>query len=311
MMLMVSVQDLYEAKEAVKGKADIVDVKNLKEMTVGSNFPPVIKECRDAFPKKIHVSVTLGVVPNQPGTVALAVYGAAALNATSVKVGFVNTDYDMALRILKECKKSLNGFDTKLIAATFADSHLYKGIDPKSVVKLGEESESDGILIDTLTKDGRNLFDFIKESQLADMVIESKELGMSTALSGSLRLENFDELTRINPDIVGVRGAVCTKGDREGRINGTAVANVKKQLDMRMNEPKITIDGTKLDCKGVIARLEKEMKQLSAGAAVETIVPDAVGRYEVVDWANRKGHSITKELKLKKEYRLIIMKAAV
>ena len=41
-MLMVSTQDLDEALEAVKGGADIVDVKNLKEILVGSNFPPVI-----------------------------------------------------------------------------------------------------------------------------------------------------------------------------------------------------------------------------------------------------------------------------
>ena len=31
MILMVSVQDLYEAKQALQGGADIVDVKNLQE----------------------------------------------------------------------------------------------------------------------------------------------------------------------------------------------------------------------------------------------------------------------------------------
>lgn len=236
MMLMVSVQNLDEALEAVAGGADIVDVKNLKEMVVGSNFPPVVREVRSAFPKQIHVSVTLGVVPNQAGTVAMAVYGAGALGATSVKVGFVDSDYETALRILRESRRALEGFDTKLIAATFADSHLYHGIDPTLVVRLGKESKSDGILIDTLVKDGRNLFDFIGEHQLKELVLEGKEAGMSTALSGALKIANLHTLVRINPDIVGVRGAVCTRGDREkGAVDSAAVAVLRDELRQRLS----------------------------------------------------------------------------
>ncbi|MEM3670222.1 MAG: (5-formylfuran-3-yl)methyl phosphate synthase [Thermoprotei archaeon] len=236
MMLMVSVQNLEEAKQAVLGGADIVDVKNLQEAMVGSNFPPVIKQVREAFPANIHVSVTLGVVPNQVGTVALAVYGAGALNATSVKVGFVNTDYETALDILKESKRALEGTRTKLIAATFADSKLYNGLEPEAVLPLARESKSDGILIDTLTKDGRNLFDFMSEDKLKSIVLSSKEEGLSTALSGALRISNFDTLTRINPDIVGVRGAVCTDNDRyAGRVTASAVRKVKDELELRVS----------------------------------------------------------------------------
>ncbi len=236
MMLMVSVQDLEEAKQAVIGRADIVDVKNLQETLIGANFPPVIKQVREAFPKEIHVSVTLGAVPNQVGTVALAVYGAAMLNATSVKVGFVNTDYKTALDILVESKKAIEGTNTKLIAATFADSHLYGGLDPKSVISLAKESKSDGMLIDTLTKDGRNLFDFMDENTLKSMVDEGKELMMSTALSGSLKIGDFDELVRINPDIVGVRGAACSDGDRYGgKIASSAVRRLKDELERRIS----------------------------------------------------------------------------
>ena len=73
---MVSVQDLYEAKQALKGGADIVDVKNLQEALVGSAHPNVVKQIRDEVPSAHHASVTLGVVPDQNGTVAMAVYAA-------------------------------------------------------------------------------------------------------------------------------------------------------------------------------------------------------------------------------------------
>ena len=162
MILMVSVQDLYEAKQALQGGADIVDVKNLQEALVGSAHPNVVKQIRDEVPSAHHASVTLGVVPDQIGTVSMAVYAAGCLDATSVKVGFMVSDYNLALETLIAAKEALQGTNTKLIGSLFADNLLYDGgIDPDLMVKLAKESDCDGFLIDTLVKDGRNLFDFI------------------------------------------------------------------------------------------------------------------------------------------------------
>ena len=117
MLLMVSVQNLEEAIEALHGGADIVDVKNLQEALVGSAHPLTVKAVRDAIPGGRHASVTLGVVPNQAGTVAMAVYAAGVLDATSVKVGFMRTEYEQAVEVLLECREALEGFDTKLIGS--------------------------------------------------------------------------------------------------------------------------------------------------------------------------------------------------
>ena len=105
MLLMVSVQNLKEAIEALHGGADIVDVKNLQEALVGSAHPLTVKAVRDAIPDERHASVTLGVVPNQAGTVAMAVYAAGVLDATSVKVGFMQTEYQQAVEVLQECQR--------------------------------------------------------------------------------------------------------------------------------------------------------------------------------------------------------------
>ena len=50
-------------------------------------------------------------------------------------------------------------------------------------------------------------------------MLSGKKSGMSTALSGHLKMSDLDELARINPDIVGVRGAVCQKGDRDSAVH--------------------------------------------------------------------------------------------
>jgi len=315
MILMVSVQDLYEAKQALKGGADIVDVKNLQEALVGSAHPNVVKEIRNEVPSAHHASVTLGVVPDQIGTVSMAVYAAGILDATSVKVGFMVSEYNVALETLLAAKEALIGTQTKLIGSLFADNLLYDGgIDPDLMVQLAKEGQCDGFLIDTLVKDGRNLFDFVPEDRLKEMVLEGKELGMSTALSGHLKMSDLDELSRVNPDIVGVRGAVCQKGDRDSRVHWESVSEFKKQLDLRqtgeinvysengtlpVNQESngwIIIDGTGKTCAGIIAALSEQISADSA-SFVEVIIPDVLNTYDLIVWAEKNSHDIVTQRK--------------
>ncbi|MCH8826033.1 MAG: (5-formylfuran-3-yl)methyl phosphate synthase [Chloroflexi bacterium] len=321
MILMVSVQNKEEALQALKGGADIVDVKNLQEAMVGSAHPHVVRDVRNAIPMDRHASVTLGVVPNQIGTVAMAVYTAGVLRATSVKVGFMKTEYAAAVETLSACREVLDGFDTKLIGCIFADNTLYGGLEPHYMNKLAKETRCDGWLLDTLTKDGRNLFDFVREDELKEMVLEGKEAGMSTALSGHLNIKDLDELARINPDIVGVRGAACTKGDRDSRVDWEAVAEFKRQLDMRLtgevnvydatpvasgngasgangasDSGWVVIDGTGKTCAGIIAALTEQISQDSK-SFVEVVIPDVLNTYDVIVWAETRNHTIITQRK--------------
>ncbi len=314
MLLMVSVQDVDEALEAEQGGADVVDVKNLQEALVGSGHPSIVRQVRGIIPVEKHVSVTLGVVPNQPGTVAMAVYAAAHLDATSVKVGFQRGDYDTAVDVLRQARRALEGFNTKLIGSVFADNELYEdGLDPLCMVQLAKDGECDGFLIDTLTKDGRNLFDFMPEPVLRDIVLRGKQMGMSTALSGHLKINDLDELARINPDIVGVRGAVCSNGDRGRAVAWEAVAEFKRQLDMRKsgeisvhgdmapiisdgNSGWVVIDGRGKSCAGVIAALTYQM-DLDRQSFVEAILADALNIYDVILWSEQAGHKLLTQRK--------------
>ena len=308
MLLMVSVQNMEEAMEAEQGGADIVDVKNLQEALVGSGHPNIVKAVRGIMPVEKHVSVTLGVVPNQPGTVAMAVYAAAMMDATSVKVGFQEAQYDQAVQVLKESRMALEGFNTKLVGSVFADNVLFEdGLDPLCMVQLAHEGECDGFLIDTLTKDGRNIFDFMPEDVLKGIVLKGKELGMSTALSGHLKLSDLDELARINPDIVGVRGAVCGNGERDRAVAWEAVAEFKRQVDLRKSgevdvfdgevapvsgsNSWVVIDGRGKSCAGVLAALTKQV-EVDNESFVETILADALNIYDVTLWAERAGHEV-------------------
>ena len=316
MLLMVSVQNLAEALEALKGGADIVDVKNLQEALVGSASPRVVRDVLKAVPDGHHASVTLGVVPNQAGTVAMAVYTAATMDATSVKVGFMNSEYGQAVEVLLAAREALEGFNTKLIGSLFADNPFYQGLAPHLMTQLAKDGECDGFLIDTLTKDGRNLFDFMPEAELRELVFRGKELGMSTALSGHLRIGDLDELARINPDIVGVRGAVCAKGERVNGVHREPVAEFKRQLELRetgevdvrgalapvtgstngTSDRWVVIDGTGKTCAGILAALTEQVDQ-DARTLVEVVMPNILNAYDVVVWAENGGHSILAQRK--------------
>jgi TusA-related sulfurtransferase len=181
-------------------------------------------------------------------------------------------------------------------------------------VKLAKEGECDGFLIDTLTKDGRNLFNFIPERELREMVFEAKQQGLSTALSGHLRLENLDELARINPDIVGVRGAVCRSGERDRAVAWEAVAHFKQELDRRKSgeinvheRPAITVtngssggwavvDGRGKNCAGVIAALSRQIEN-DRPSLIEAILHDALNIYDVIYWAEQSGHRLVTQRK--------------
>ena len=305
---------MAEALEAERGGADVVDVKNLQEALVGSGHPNTVRQVRAAIQPENHVSVTLGVVPNQAGTVAMAAYAAAVMDATSVKVGFMQADYDVAVEVLRESRRAMDGYNTKLVGSLFADNLLYEGgLDPHLMVQLARDGECDGFLIDTLIKDGRNLFDFLSEEELRDIVLEGKKLGMSTALSGHLKLDDLDELARVNPDIVGVRGAVCSSGNRDRAVAWESVAEFKRQLDLRKtgeisvrpdlyvpgngHAPVVTqgagwvvIDGRGKSCAGVIAALAKQT-EADHHSMVEAILGDALNIFDVMLWTEKEGHT--------------------
>ena len=77
MRLLVSVVDAGEARAAAAAGADIVDVKNPAEGSLGAPSPAVIAGIRAAVPAELPVSAAIGDMPNLPGTAALAALGAA------------------------------------------------------------------------------------------------------------------------------------------------------------------------------------------------------------------------------------------
>ena len=221
--------------KSIKGGADIVDVKNPKEGSLGANFPWVIRDIREITPEDKLVSATLGDVPYKPGTVSLAAMGAHVSGADYIKVGLYGTkDYDEAVEVMENVAKTIKDVDndTIVVAAGYADAHRVGAVDPMEIPKVAKDAGCDLAMLDTAVKDGHTLFDYLSIEDLEKFVNEAHSYGLKTALAGSVKKEQLKPLNDIGCDVVGIRGAACVGGDRNtGKIHHTAVAELKELCD--------------------------------------------------------------------------------
>lgn len=243
--LLISPIDEQEALEAIMGGADIIDVKNPKEGPLGASFPWIIKRIREVTPRNIEVSCTLGDVPNLPGTISLAALGAASTGVNYIKTGLYGLKTkEEAVYMMQNVVKAIKDCDSSIkVAATgYADADRVGSVDPLLIPKIASEAECDFAMVDTAVKDGKNLFNFLSVDQLRAFVDETHGYGLKVALAGSLKKENLPALCTLGVDVIGLRGAACTNGDRvHGRITqrnvrelAQIVRNAEKQRERKV-----------------------------------------------------------------------------
>lgn len=234
MELLVSAINLQEAKEAVCGGADILDIKNPKEGSLGANFPWIIKEISEYADESKIISTTVGDVPYKPGTVSLAALGCVVSGSNYVKVGLYGPkNYDEAKEVMSAVVKSVKEYDEKVtvVACGYADSYNISSVASKDIPRVAKDSGCDLAMLDTYNKDGRTLTDYLSKEELSEFVEKSHAEGLKVALAGSVTQEHVDLLKQINCDIMGVRGCVCSGGDRnKGTIDSTLVRQLKDNI---------------------------------------------------------------------------------
>ena len=146
MLLLISPINREEALESIEGGADIVDVKNPKEGSLGANFPWVIKDIRELTPDDMLVSATLGDVPYKPGTVSLAAMGALVSGADYIKVGLYGpSNYEEALEVMENVVKTVKDTDPNaiVVASGYADAHRVGAVSPWDIPKVARDAGAD------------------------------------------------------------------------------------------------------------------------------------------------------------------------
>jgi uncharacterized protein (UPF0264 family) len=79
-------------------------------------------------------------------------------------------------------------------------------------------------MVDTFIKDGKDLFDFMDEASCKRFIDEGHTRDLHVALAGSIKLPEIPILKHVGADIIGIRGAACSQGDRlAGTIQAESV----------------------------------------------------------------------------------------
>jgi len=227
--LLVSVVSAAEARAALAGGADIIDVKDPREGALGAPSPGTLSEVVAAVGGAVPVSVALGDLPDLPHTAALAARGAVACGADYVKLGLRGVHgLDRAAELVTAVIDSVPP-DTAVIAAAYADAAAADppALAPALLPELVARTGIAGALVDTLVKDGRGLYGSLSPAALQDLVARTRAAGGSFGVAGQLRI---GQLGRVTADIVGVRSAVCRGGDRGGSLDAELVAAAVAEL---------------------------------------------------------------------------------
>ena len=243
-LLLISVVNSKEAEEAVNGGADILDLKNPQEGSLGAAHPRLISEVCHRYGRILPVSAAIGDFPHLPNAAALAALGAAEMGAHYLKVGLRGSQsQQQAVDFLSNMSDALawRGSPAKLIAAAYADYRKAGTLDPCLLPEIARRAKVAGCMIDTLNKNETCLFDLLNSARLEEFIGECRRSGLLCALAGSLQPCHAGLLKALGPDIAGVRGAVCQGGVRNGSMDRQRVAEFKLNLsDSKLEAP---IDG--------------------------------------------------------------------
>jgi uncharacterized protein (UPF0264 family) len=222
-----------EAARALAAGADVLDIKEPREGSLGACPPAILRAVValvDARPhppqagpaagsaRPVLVSAALGDAPNLPGTLALAAAGAAACGVDVLKIGLWGTPRESEaidlVRAVVEAARATSP-SVRIVAAAYADADRIGALPPLALPAVAEAGGAFGCLIDTARKDGSRLFDHLGVQALRRLVGEAHRRGLACGLAGSLSVRDVPILREIGPDYVGARGALCG-GGRQG-----------------------------------------------------------------------------------------------
>lgn len=249
--LLVSVRNAAEARVALVGGCDILDVKEPLRGPLGMADPQEIAEVLQvacAGTAEVPVSAALGdaldweeeaEVPGLPAGLSYVKLGTAGLAERSgwesvwrqVAERWGNSINDCRLKP-PEFQKATAGKSNRpdWILVAYADWNAAKAPSPEEVMRAAVNFGCCGLLIDTWQKQDRGLLHWLNQQELSHLGNQARAAGLTFALAGRLREEDLPQLHPVGANVLGIRGAACRGNVREASLDAEAIRHFKRQL---------------------------------------------------------------------------------
>jgi (5-formylfuran-3-yl)methyl phosphate synthase len=220
----VSVRNADEARAALSGGADLIDIKEPARGALGAADPQVWREVLDAVAGRVPVSAALGEVRED---------GWRELIEQTQGLSFVKAGLaECASFRWRECYRQLrDGLPpaTALVAVAYADHEVARAPPIDEVLDAALALELPALLIDTYDKAHGDLWNALSDEALRRVIDRAHERGVQVALAGSLTLETLRDALALSPDWLAVRGAACD-GGRTGSVAVECVLALKEKI---------------------------------------------------------------------------------
>lgn len=218
--LLVSVMNAAEASEAVENGADLIDVKDPRNGSLGAADPRQWNEIRQAVAGRVPLSAAHGEL-RENNVEELA---RCSNDLSFAKVGLKGCTnppaYDWPIE-WHSWRRQLPK-QTTPVMVVYADWRDCGAPSPQELLNCVKGFAIPFVLVDTCDKSTGTLREHCSDEQLVRFITAVHELKAKVVLAGSLQLRDLPELLPMAPDFFAVRGAVC-RGSRAGRLDGMLV----------------------------------------------------------------------------------------
>jgi len=236
--LLVSVRNVDEAHAALSGGVDIIDIKEPGRGALGMADPAVISEIVASVAGRVPVSAALGELREWriDAGLSLMVDGlSTALRGLSfVKLGLAGCgakrDWVDRWIVLRESIESAAGSALPWVAVAYADARRAEAPAIVDVIDAAIATGCRGVLIDTFDKQSGSLLDCCARGDLFQFANAVRSEGLFIAFAGRLSVAQLDRPELHSADVIGVRSAACTHGDRQQRVSSRQVADLRSRL---------------------------------------------------------------------------------
>ncbi len=225
--LLVSVRDAIEAEAALRGGADVIDVKDPALGSLGRADAAVIAAIVAQVAGRAPVSAALGELLDDDG-------GIPAPPLAFVKWGLAGCANVPSWREkLHQHLRSLHAAQGVFVA--YADWQCAQAPPLDDVFDLAAAQPGSVLLVDTHCKDasasslGRRptLLDWLPRAETIALCQRCRAANVRIALAGSLGFDDVAALLPARPDWFAVRGAACAASDRRAAVQAGRVAALK------------------------------------------------------------------------------------
>ncbi|MBX9656135.1 (5-formylfuran-3-yl)methyl phosphate synthase [bacterium] len=233
----MSVRNVAEAIMASEGGADIIDIKDPSQGSLGRATSSTILAIshHHQLQGQIPVTAALGELKDLDDLQCAHLGRELESSGLSlVKVGTSGlADEDRGRskffslhRLMEE-----NSDRPMLMPAAYADAGRAQAPPVWEVLKWAGETTARFLLVDTFVKDGRGFFSWIDSTEYPELLGACREASVRLAIAGSLREDDFEILFDHPPDVVAVRGAACSGYCRQAGIDSNKVRRLRQLME--------------------------------------------------------------------------------